>query len=44
MTVRRVYSIGMLMAYLSFLAIFSTTFFVQEIMNGSWTGQLLLTE
>lgn len=44
MTGKKVCSLGLLLAYFSFLALFSTTFFVQELLNGSMASQLLILE
>jgi hypothetical protein len=40
----RALTIGMLMAYFGFLALFSTSYFIQELLSGNMTGQLLLAE
>ncbi len=44
MSKTRVVELGMIFAYSSFLVLFSTSFFIQELMNGNLTGQLFLLE
>lgn len=44
MSKERVFGLGMIFAYATFLALFSTSYFFQELSNGNITGQLLLLE
>jgi hypothetical protein len=44
MTGTKAFAIGMLMVYFGFLALFSTSYFIQELLSGSMTGQLMLAE
>jgi hypothetical protein len=44
MSKTRVIGLGMIFAYAAFLALFSTSYFFQELSNGNLTGQMLLLE
>ena len=44
MSKNRAVGLGMIFAYAVFLALFSTSYFFQELTNGNITGQMLLLE
>jgi hypothetical protein len=44
MSKTRIVGLGMIFAYAAFLALFSTSYFFQELTNGNITGQLLFPE